>query len=163
MATRAGWLFHWSDGAPLAVDADPAFASLITFRPNESAAQFVPDRPPVDDSLLLAPPPVEVQPEATPPATRVKRVKPVVQNVRRPRLRGTTLILRFRLDRGPHACRSWRAGTAGSWRAPRCAGTRRAAVTLRVRLSRRRWPTAAEVRRPDPGAVAVHRWRTTRR
>lgn len=141
VATRAGWLFHWSDGVPLAVDADPAFASLITFRPNESAAQFVPDRPPVDDSLLLAPPPVEVQPEATPAATRVKRVKPVVQNVRKPQLRGTTLVLRFRLTRAARVSLVARRHGRVVARTPlrRYAKGR---VTLRLRLNRRRWPTA---------------------
>ena len=77
MVTRAGWLFHWSDGAALPVDGDPAFQSLITFRPNESAAQFVPDKPPVDDSLLLAPPPVEVAAPAAPAKTTVRKVAPV--------------------------------------------------------------------------------------
>lgn len=140
MVTRAGWLFHWSDGTPLAVDGDPAFAALISFRPNESAAQFVPDRPPVDDSLLLAPPPVEVQPEPAPATTRVKKVRAAVQDVRRPRLRGTTLILRFRLTR------TARVALVARRRGRVVARTRlrryaKGPVTLRLRLDRRRWPT----------------------
>lgn len=65
MVTQAGWIFHYTDGAAQEHNADPAFASAITVRPNESAAQFIPDTPPLDDSQANAPPPsttVEVPP-----------------------------------------------------------------------------------------------------
>jgi hypothetical protein len=68
MVTQAGWVFHYTDGTPQAQDTDPAFASLITTRPNESAAQFVPDTPPEDDSLANAPPSITpVEPTAPEP------------------------------------------------------------------------------------------------
>ena len=63
MATWAGWLFHYSDGTPEAVDTDPNFQGTITFRPNEAAEQFVPDALPEDDSQLFAPAPVEAAKE----------------------------------------------------------------------------------------------------
>ena len=66
MVTWAGWLFHYSDGTPLPLDTDPAFQGTIEFRPNESAEQFIPDRLPVDDSQLFAPPPLELTPNVTP-------------------------------------------------------------------------------------------------
>ena len=61
MATSAGWLFHYSNGTVLPEDSDPNWAGMITVRPNESVAQFVPDAPPPDDSELFAPPPVAVE------------------------------------------------------------------------------------------------------
>jgi hypothetical protein len=140
LATFGGWLFHYTDGTPLAVDSDPAFANLIAFRPNEAAAQFVPDTPPVDDSLLLAPPPVEVQPPAPPVKTRVKKVGAVIRDVRRPRLRGTTLVFRFRLSRRA------RVAIVASRRGRVVARSRirlfpKGRVTIALRLDRRHWPT----------------------
>ena len=140
MVTRAGWLFHWSDGSALPVDTDPAFASLITFRPNESAAQFVPDRPPVDDSLLLAPPPVEVEAAAAPAKTTTKKVAPVVRSVRRPVLHGTTLILRFRLTRRARVALVARRKGRVVARTPLKLHAK-GPVTLRLRLRRKAWPT----------------------
>jgi hypothetical protein len=65
MATSAGWLFHYGNGEALPEDDDPAFATTITLRPNESVEQFVPDTPPPDDSELFAPPPVQVEVKPT--------------------------------------------------------------------------------------------------
>lgn len=75
MVTRAGWLFHLSDGTPLPQDTDPAFQGTITFRPNEAAEQFIPDTPPEDDSMIFAP--VIEDPEPQPPKAQklLKRVK----------------------------------------------------------------------------------------
>lgn len=59
MVTQAGWIFHYTGGSVLEQNTDPAFATPITVRPNESAAQFIPDTPPVDDSLANAPPTID--------------------------------------------------------------------------------------------------------
>ena len=75
MATSAGWLFHYSNGAVLPEDTDPNWAGTITVRPNESVAQFVPDTPPPDDSQLFAPPPVAVE-QAASAETPVRRGHP---------------------------------------------------------------------------------------
>jgi hypothetical protein len=98
MVTRAGWLFHYSDGTPLPLDTDPAFQGTIEFRPNEAAEQFIPDRPPVDDSQLFAPPELEQDPTAAPPPARVRRLPPLLKKVRS-QLRGLVLVVRFTVTR----------------------------------------------------------------
>ena len=97
MATAAGWLFHFTDGSQHAQTTDPAFAAVIGFRPNESAEQFIPDAPPVDNSLLFAPPPTAEQ--TTAPAPKATRAKAVIKGVRKPVLRGNRLIVRFTVVR----------------------------------------------------------------
>jgi hypothetical protein len=77
MATSAGWLFHYSNGAVLPEDTDPNWAGTITVRPNESVAQFVPDSPPPDDSQLFAPPPVAIE-QAASAETPVAEVIPAL-------------------------------------------------------------------------------------
>jgi len=66
MVTQAGWVFHYTDGTVQDESLAPAFGSLITVRPNESAAQFIPDTPPVDDSLANAPPTIDPVPVPVP-------------------------------------------------------------------------------------------------
>jgi hypothetical protein len=139
LATRGGWLFHYGDATPRAPLRDPAFERLITFRPNEAAAQFVPDAPPVDDSLLFAPPPVEVEQPAPAPTERTQRVRPLLRNVK-PSVRGTVLSVSFRLTRRARVAllaeRRKRvvARTRLRWLKP-------GKHVLRLRLDRRRWPT----------------------
>ncbi len=98
MATRAGWLFHYSEGAPLPLDTEPAFQGTIEFRPNESAEQFVPDTPPVDDSQLFAPPELERNPIADPPKRKVRRLPALLRNVRS-NLDGLSLTVSFTVTR----------------------------------------------------------------
>lgn len=138
LATYAGWLFHYSDGTPPAIDADPAFASLIGFRPNEAAEQFLPDARPVDDSQLLAPPPVEVQQQAE-PAPRTRRLPPLIRRIRST-LHGTTLRVSFTLTRRTRVslvARRKRRIVARTPARPLGKGKR----TLRLRLDPKRWPT----------------------
>ncbi|HET7574909.1 MAG TPA: hypothetical protein VFJ99_07320 [Solirubrobacterales bacterium] len=97
MATWAGWLFHYSDGTALPRDTDPAFQGTIEFRPNESAEQFIPDRLPVDDSQLFAPPPLELTPNTVKPA-KVRRLPPLLRKVRSD-LNGLRLTVSFTLTR----------------------------------------------------------------
>ncbi len=150
LATYGGWLFHLTDGAPLPVDRDPAFASLITFRPNESAAQFVPDAPPVDDSLLLAPPPAVEEQPAPPAVTETRRVKAVLTKVRS-RLRRTTLVVSFTLARRARVQIIGRRGTRTVARsANRLLRPGRRSVS--VKLDRRRWPTRLSFSVVEPGA-----------
>jgi hypothetical protein len=98
MVTWAGWLFHYSDGTSLPEDTEPAFQGTIEFRPNEAAEQFVPDRPPVDDSQLFAPPELEKDPTAEPPPAKVKRLPPLLRKIRS-RLRGLRLTVSFTVTR----------------------------------------------------------------
>ena len=98
MVTNAGWLFHYSDGSRPAKDTDPAFAGPISSRPNEAAEQFVPDAAPADDSQLFAPPPVAVETAPT-EAPEAEQLKALITSVRKPKLRGTTLSLSFKVTR----------------------------------------------------------------
>lgn len=98
MVTWAGWLFHYSDGAVLPEDTEPAFQATIEFRPNEAAEQFIPDKPPVDDSQLFAPPELEQNPIAEPPRARVRKLPPLLRKVRS-RLQGLRLTVSFTVTR----------------------------------------------------------------
>ena len=152
MATAAGWLFHYTDGQVLPADSDPAFSKLITVRPNEAAAQFIPDTPPVDDSQLLAPPPVET-PVVAAPVTTTKQLEPVLKGVKS-RLRGLTLEISFRVvRRAKIAVIGKRRGkvvarTKLVWLKP---GKR----TLKLKLNRKRWPTKLSFTIVDPAAPAI--------
>lgn len=96
MATSAGWLFHYTNGAVLAEDTDSNWAGTITQRPNESIEQFVSDTPPADNSQLFAPPPVAVE-QAQSLETPVPEVIPaLLQDIRVSR-RGLTVIVSFKL------------------------------------------------------------------
>ena len=156
LVTYAGWLFHYSDGTRPAQDTDPAFQSTITFRPNEAAEQFIPDRPPADDSQLFAPPPLELDPKAPPKRGRTRRLPPLLKRVKS-KLNGLTLTVSFTLTRRARVALIAKRGRRTVARTrPRVMlpGRRR----LRLRLSRRRYPTrlAFSVRalprsKPKPG------------
>ncbi len=149
MVTWAGWLFHFSDGTPLEPDTDPAFQGTIEFRPNEAAEQFIPDRLPVDDSQLFAPPELELTPNATSPA-KVRRLPPLLRKVRS-RLRGLRLTVSFTLTRRARVqLLAKRAGSTVARTPVRVLGPGRRSLILR--LSRERYPTrlafkAREVKR----------------
>jgi hypothetical protein len=139
MVTWAGWLFHYSDGTPLPQDSDPAFQTTIDFRPNEAAEQFIPDRPPVDDSQLFAPPPLELNPSAEPEPGRVRRLPPLLRKVRS-RLKGMRLIVTFTVTRRARVQLLAKRGRRTVARTPRrvfVPGPRR----LTLKLRRDRYPT----------------------
>ncbi len=92
MVTRAGWLFHYSDGTELPQDTEPAFQGTIDFRPNESAEQYVSDTPPEDDSNLFEPPP------PPPPGPRPPRPKKLLKGVDS-KVHGHRLIISFLVAR----------------------------------------------------------------
>lgn len=142
-ATYGGWLYHLTDGTLHPQDDDPIFRSLITFRPNEAAAQFIPDSLPIDDSALLAPPPVEIE-TAAPPQTTTRRVSALLRNVRA-RTRGRTLTVSFRLSRRAKvqliAQRGRKVVARTKYRTLR-PGQRR----LTLRLNPKRWPTRLRFR-----------------
>lgn len=97
MVTWAGWLFHYSEGSPEAVDTDPNFAGTITFRPNEAAEQFIPDALPEDDSLLFAPPPLETAKEEG-KKNQIRRLPPLLRGIHS-QLHGLTLVVSFTVTR----------------------------------------------------------------
>lgn len=87
MVTRAGWLFHYSDGTVYPQDTEPAFQGTIEFRPNEAAEQIISDTPPEDDSQIFAPLPEEEEP--APP-----KAKPLLKKVKS-KLEGKRLVVSF--------------------------------------------------------------------
>ncbi len=138
MVTWAGWLFHYSDGTPLPRDTDPAFQGTIEFRPNESAEQFIPDRLPVDDSQLFAPPPLPLTEETAKPG-KVRRLPPLLKRIRS-RLHGLRLIVSFTLTRRARVGLLAKRGGRTVARTPShvlTPGRRK----LSLRLSRERYPT----------------------
>jgi hypothetical protein len=138
MVTWAGWIFRYSDGAPLERDTDPAFQGTIEFRPNEAAEQFIPDRLPVDDSQLFAPPPLELTPNVTPEA-KVRRLPPLLRKVRS-RLQGLRLTVSFTLTRRARVQLFAKRGGSTVARTPaRILGPGRRELTLL--LSRERYPS----------------------
>lgn len=139
MVTWAGWLFHYSDGTPLNRDTDPAFQGTIDFRPNESAEQFIPDRLPLDDSQLFAPPPLELAPNEEQPA-RVRRLPPLLKKVRT-RLRGFVLTISFTVTRRARVrVEAKRGGRIVASTPPRILGPGRHVLSLH--LTRNKYPTS---------------------
>jgi len=152
VATSAGWLFHYTDGTQYPQNDDSAFASLITFRPNEAAAQAVPDTPPADDSQLFAPPPVEIVNTATTTQTTQSAALPaLMKNVKVSRKK-LTIAVRFQLVRRA------RVQLIAKRKTKVVAKTKQATLkpgrhTLTLKLTRKRWPTALRfnTRELDPG------------
>jgi hypothetical protein len=149
LATYAGWLFHYTDGTPLAPDPEPAFGGTIAFRPNEAAEQFVPDARPVDDSQLFAPPPLEVQQQAGPQQGKVRRLAPLIRKIRS-KLRGRTLAVSFVLTRKA------RVALIARRRGKVVARTKqkllpRGRRSLALKLDPKRWPTRLSFRTREPG------------
>jgi hypothetical protein len=152
MATSAGWLFHYTNGAQLTEDADPSWATTITLRPNESVEQFVADTPPPDDSELLAPPPVQV--ETKPVAEPVALVIPaLLKNIKVSR-HGLTVTISFQLTRlaDVQLVAKLHGKVVARTRDERLkAGKRKLVLTL----ERKRWPDALhfktkELTKPTP-------------
>lgn len=138
--TNAGWLFHYTDGTAQPVDVDPAFANAITTRPNEAAEQFVPDSAPPDDSQLFAPPPVAVETEAA-EAPEPKPLKALITNVSKPKVsKQLVLSLSFRVNRRAKVQLIARRGGKTVAKTPNRT-LKPGKHTLRLRLSRRKWPT----------------------
>jgi hypothetical protein len=145
MVTSAGWLFHYTDGTQLPLDTDPAFAKTISFRPNEAAAQFVPDTPPADDSRLFAPPPVQVVTQGTATPSQPRQLAPLLKNIHKPRLRvgpeGIVLSLSFTVVRaGKVQLRALRRGHLVA--KTKLWTVHPGKATLHLLLHRKRWPTS---------------------
>lgn len=139
MVTWAGWLFRYSDGTVLPEDTDPAFQGTIEFRPNEAAEQFIPDKPPLDDSQLFAPPELEQNPFAEGPKTKTKQLPPLLRKVRS-KLKGLTLTVSFTVTRKARVALLAKRGGRTVARTPRrtfAPGRRR----LVLELSRQNYPT----------------------
>jgi hypothetical protein len=147
LVTTAGWVFHWTDGAKLDPDTSAAFSNVITYRPNESAAQFVPDTPPIDDSDLFKPAPTKPLPKPKP--GKPIKLKPLMAKVSS-KVNGMTLTISFTLRRPAKVGLLARRGrsTVASAK-PRMMKPGRRSLSLR--LSRDRWPTGLAFLATEPG------------
>ena len=152
LVTYAGWLFHYTDGTPLPRDEDPAFGSLITFRPNEAAEQFIPDAPPQDDSLLFAPPPVEVEQQSQAAQAPAKRLPALLRDIKVGVRNKRTLVVSFRLRRTATisliAIRKKKVVARTTKRK-----YRPGKVTLSLKLDPKRWPTRLKFSVREKGQV----------
>lgn len=144
VATARGYLYRRTSGGTYARDTDPAFQGTITIRPNEAAAQAIPDAPPEDDSRLLAPPVelpaaiAESELDCPAPPALVTRVKASVGKLSKRRARQANpvvrMTVRFRLARTARVGMVARRGTKVVARAKSRtlkAGTRRLTVAVR--------------------------------
>lgn len=152
MATSAGWLYHYTDGAVYPQDTDPVWAGTITQRPNESVAQFVSDTPPADDSQLFAPPPVQVETKAASEA--VPEIIPALLKDVKVARHGLTITISFqlmRLARVQLVAKRHGKLVARTGEERLKPGKRK----LTLRLERKRWPDALsfktkELTKPKP-------------
>jgi hypothetical protein len=147
LATTQGWMFHYTTpGSQLPVDTDPAFSSLITFRPPDAGIpQVVPDAPPLDNSGLLGePPPSAASLFETSSAAQATVALPLLSNFHTRLVNGTTLELRFHLAVKARirilALRRGRVVASTPMRTL-AAGSRK----LFLRLDPKRWPTKLSV------------------
>ncbi|MDR9372828.1 hypothetical protein Q5424_27255, partial [Conexibacter sp. JD483] len=146
LATDRGWLFHLTDGTPLARDSDPAFAGVIDDRPPDNGVPaIVPDVDATNDTPVPAYPLLPIDPP-TPDPPRTPRAKPLVSKVsRRIVPRTTRLRVTFTLAARAHVqLVALRKGKV-------VAKTRRRTLpkgrhTLQLRLQRARWPTKLDLR-----------------
>jgi hypothetical protein len=150
VATARGFVYRRTTAGPYAPDVDPAFQGTITVRPNEAAAQVVPDDPPVDDSRLHAPP-VEIPDRTAPVAPAICDAPPALMSAvkasspkrtrrqrheKDPKL---TLTVRFRLARKAKVgLRARRGGRTVARAKARTLLPGRRQLSVRVRRST--WP-----------------------
>jgi hypothetical protein len=147
MATQAGWLFHL--GGSLPRDDEPAMHRLITYRPADAATTIVsPDTLP-DDNSGIAPPVFDQPPPIgyTPPTTGDAKPKPkkLVTGVHRRLIGRTTLQVSFTLTakaRVQLVAKRKKTVVAKTSRRTLAKGKHK----LRVKLNRKRWPTALDLR-----------------
>jgi hypothetical protein len=147
-----GWLFHLSDGAPIAPDRDPLFDGedgVITYRPPDSGVPVVyPPEPPEDDSLI------HQEAEAAKAAETVSHAvagvspprtggEPLLEDVKSSLLHGRTLVISFMLTARA------RVGLVGRRKHKVVASTRTRLLAsgrhkLSLHLDPRLWPTAIQ-------------------
>lgn len=144
VATDVGWLFHLTDGTPLPQDTDPAFQTLITYRPpDDGVPQVLPDEPPPDDSLAnQIPAPVVEQPPVPAPvtSTTAHRARALVLHLHSRLVHRTTLEFSFTLSAKARVQLLARRGgrvVARTLSTTLPAGNR----YLLLQLNPRRWPT----------------------
>ncbi|MCL2770297.1 MAG: hypothetical protein FWD42_09365 [Solirubrobacterales bacterium] len=143
VATSGGWLFHRGGAYP--EDRDPAFGSLITYRPPDASIPFVaPETFPEDDSLANQQPGSTTAPVLPPPPTPAlpQRAKALLEHVKS-HFHHHTLLLSFTLTASARVQLIARAHRRI------VAKTRREALhpgrhTLSLTFNPKRWPKALQ-------------------
>jgi hypothetical protein len=147
LATSQGWLFHLTDGAPLANDGDPFFDGgdgVITYRPPDNGVpEVLPDAAPEGESPLdlLLPESASSTPAAGEQPVKIAPSKPaLVKDAHSHLLHGDVLELTFTLTAKAHV------QLIASRKGKVVARTRRETLrkgkhTLEMKLNRRSWPT----------------------
>lgn len=100
LITTQGWLFHLAREPErgLPENTDPAFRSLITYRPpDEGLPQVAPDAPPEEDSGLPEGPSAPIALEEAPAPAKTITTAPLLSRVRTRLVHRDTLELSFRL------------------------------------------------------------------
>jgi len=150
LATNKGWLFHLTDGAPLASDGDPFFDGqdgVIAYRPpDDGVPEVLPDEAPEDDSLAnqQPPPPVVAPTTSTTPGVGEAVKKALVSDVRTRLLKGDVLELTFTLSGRAYV--QLVASRHGSVVVRSRRETLRKGVhALKVALNPKRWPTKLDL------------------
>lgn len=164
LTTTQGWLFHLSlhldDDHELPLDPDPAFASLIAYRPpDEGLPQVAPTAPPLDDSGLSEERPAKE-------ALLTEETKPSAEPLVKVALLShehTRLIHRDTLELRFHLAVKARVRLLAQRRKKVVASTATRTFTagthsLLLRLDPRRWPTKLDLQThalaPLPNASA---------
>lgn len=145
-ASKAGWLFHYTDGAPEAQNTDPFFDGadgVITYRPPDAGVPVVyPDGFAEDDSLLYQ----QVIPASTPRQepvvkhTKGGKPRPLVKHVKSKLVRHQTLIIVFTLTAKAHVQLIARRNKAVVGRTKR-ETLKPGRHEISIALDPRRWPT----------------------
>ena len=140
MVTSAGWVFHYTDGTQFPQNTDPVFASVINFRPNEAAAQFVPDTQPPDDSIN----PITVVVQKPP---KPKKIPPLIKNIRKPKVFAAPALHGYALVLTLYVTRSGKVQLLAYRHKKLVAKTKlwkvhKGWATFRLLLFRNKWPTS---------------------
>jgi hypothetical protein len=151
LATNKGWLFHLTNGVPLANDDDPFFDGqdgVITYRPPDGGVpEVLPDEEVEGGSSAAQQPlpPVVTPTTGTTPGLTGTVKKALVSNVRTHLSKGDVLELTFTLSGKAHV--QLLASRHGSVVARSRRETLRKGVhTLKVMLDPKRWPTKLDLR-----------------
>lgn len=161
LATTQGWLFHYSEGSPVAPDTESPFTKVIGFRPlDEGLPQVQPDAPPADTSGVDEEParpfvPVLEAVETKAPEARV--TLPLLSHIKTKLVRRYTLEVRFHLAvkaRVRVIAKRRRSVVASTRMDTLAAGNRQLLLTL----DPHRWPTKLDMQthalRPLPTVAA---------
>jgi hypothetical protein len=147
MATTEGWIFHFGGNGGYAVDTDPSFDGVISYRPPDSGVPAIyPDVPPADDSLANQQQSIGAtgSSSSTPARARARKAsKPLVRHVTSRLVDHRVLVIAFTLSSRAYVqlvARRRRHVVAETRKESLRAGRHR----LSLNLNAARWPTGLQ-------------------